>query len=82
VHQAGRLPPESDRIAVRNRAFSATPSDSFPRSAAAVPTMAGYVSTDQYLWGLRRVLDGITAHVTSPGGRGGSGAPQRAGQPG
>jgi hypothetical protein len=25
--------------------------------------MAGYISTDQYLWGLRRVLDGIAARV-------------------
>ena len=29
--------------------------------------MAGYVSTEQYLWGLRRVLDGITARVTPDG---------------
>jgi hypothetical protein len=25
--------------------------------------MAGYISTEQYLWGLRRILDGLT-----PGG--------------
>jgi hypothetical protein len=25
--------------------------------------MAGYISTGQYLWGLRRVLDGITAQA-------------------
>jgi hypothetical protein len=30
-------------------------------SAAAAATMAGYISTEQYLWGLRRILDGITA---------------------
>jgi hypothetical protein len=24
--------------------------------------MAGYVSTEQYLWGLARVLDSIAAH--------------------
>jgi TetR/AcrR family tetracycline transcriptional repressor len=63
VHQAGPLPPEADRVAARERALAATPVDAFPRSAAAAPTMAGYISTDQYLWGLRRVLDGIAARV-------------------
>ena len=60
-HDPGPLPPEPDRMATRERAFSATPADHYPRSAAAAPIMAGYISTDQYLWGLRRVLDGITA---------------------
>lgn len=30
-------------------------------SAAAAGTIAGYISTDQYTWGLRKVLDGIAA---------------------
>jgi hypothetical protein len=50
VHEPGPLPPESDRIAGRHTAFSATPSDAFPHSAAAARTMAEYVSTRQYLW--------------------------------
>ena len=58
-HGVGPLPPEAERTATRRRAFSATPPDAFPLTAAAAETMAGYVSTDQYLWGLRRVLDGI-----------------------
>jgi TetR/AcrR family tetracycline transcriptional repressor len=41
--------------------------DASPRSADAAATMAGYISTEQYLWGLRRVLDGITAHAADPG---------------
>jgi TetR/AcrR family transcriptional regulator, tetracycline repressor protein len=65
VHQAGPLPPESERVATRQVAFSATPADHFPLSAAAATTMAGYISTEQYLWGLRRVLNGITARVGS-----------------
>jgi TetR/AcrR family tetracycline transcriptional repressor len=65
VHRPGRLPPESDRIAARGRALSATPADQFPHSSAAVTTMAGYISTDQYLWGLRLLLDGLTARVTA-----------------
>lgn len=59
VHHPGPLPPEEQRIATRRRAFAATPAGSFPRSAAAAETMAGYVSTEQYLWGLRRLLDGL-----------------------
>ena len=59
VHQAGPLPPESGPDRRPGACLAATPADDFPRSAAAAPTMAGYISTDQYLWGLRRVLDGI-----------------------
>lgn len=62
-HGHGPLPPEADRVATRTRAFSATPSGHFPRSAAAAATMAGYISTDQYLWGLRRLLDGLAARA-------------------
>jgi TetR/AcrR family tetracycline transcriptional repressor len=69
VHQAGPLPPESERVTTRQAAFSATPTDGFPRSAEAAATMAGYISTEQYLWGLRRILDGIAARVAAPGGR-------------
>jgi len=63
LHAPGPLPPEADRVAVRHRAFAATPVDDFPRSAAAADTMAGYISTEQYLWGLRRVLDGVASGV-------------------
>jgi TetR/AcrR family tetracycline transcriptional repressor len=50
-------------MAARHVAFAATPVDHYPRSAAAGDTMAGYISTEQYLWGLRRILDGIAARV-------------------
>ena len=63
VRQAVPLPAESERIATRRLAFSARPPDQFPHSAAAAATMAGYISTEQYLWGLRRLLDGLTARV-------------------
>src|SRR4051812_12971538 len=67
VHGAGPLPPEGERIAVRERAFSAIPGDDFPLVAATASTRAGLISTEQYLWGLRRILDGITARGTLPG---------------
>ncbi len=60
LRQPGPLPPESERVATRAFAFAATPADRYPRTAAAAPVMAGYISTEQYLWGLQRVLDGIT----------------------
>ena len=66
VHQAGPLPPESERVTIRQAAFSAISTDGFPRSAEAAATIAGYISTEQYLWGLRRILDGITARVATP----------------
>jgi AcrR family transcriptional regulator len=67
VHQGGPLPPESERVTTRRAEFSATPADQFPLSAAAATTRAGYISTEQYLWGLRRILDGLTApRATTP----------------
>jgi TetR/AcrR family transcriptional regulator, tetracycline repressor protein len=62
-HQPGPLPPEAERMDTRRETFSATPADAFPRTAAASATMTGYISTEQYVWGLRRVLDGITTRV-------------------
>jgi TetR/AcrR family tetracycline transcriptional repressor len=55
----GPLPPEPARVAARHRAFVAASADRFPRATAAAATVAKYVSTEQYLWGLRRLLDGV-----------------------
>jgi hypothetical protein len=57
------LPPEGERISARQAGFSAIPSETHPLSAAAAGVMAGYISTDQYLWGLHKVLDGITTRA-------------------
>lgn len=59
AHSDGPLRPEEERVAGRLAAFATTPAEHYPRSAAVAPTMAAYVSTDQYLFGLHRVLDGI-----------------------
>ena len=59
--QAGPLPPEGQRADSRQRASAAAEPDRFPRCAAAADVMAGYVSTQQYIWGLHRMIDGITA---------------------
>jgi len=50
---------EAEHIAVRYAAFSAIPAGEYPLSAGAVKIMATYVSTEQYRWGLHKVLDGI-----------------------
>lgn len=53
-------PSEADRIAARFAGFSSIPAETYPLSAAAAHIMARYVSTEQYLWGLHRILDGIS----------------------
>jgi TetR/AcrR family transcriptional regulator, tetracycline repressor protein len=60
VQEPGPLPPEAERIATRNLDFSAVPGELFPRTAAASTVMAGYISTEQYVWGLHRLLNGLT----------------------
>jgi TetR/AcrR family tetracycline transcriptional repressor len=70
VAAAGPLPPESERVAIRRSAFAATPAEQFPRSAAAADMMAGYISTEQYIWGLHRVLDGIAGGAAEHPGTG------------
>jgi TetR/AcrR family transcriptional regulator, tetracycline repressor protein len=79
AQRGGPLPPESERVATRAAGFSAIPADQFPLSAAAATTMAAHVSTEQYLWGLRRILDGLPSRRTSAaeGSSRGSAAPRR-----
>jgi len=55
----GRLPPEAERVAARSVVFTSMPAASYPRATAAAETMASYVGTEQYLWGLHRLLDGL-----------------------
>jgi len=57
----GMLPPEAERIAARRAALSDVPAQAFPRTAAATGVMATWVGTEQFRWGLRRVLDGLQA---------------------
>lgn len=59
VPHVGALPPEAERIAVRQQAFAAIPPERFPRSAAAGEVMGAWVGTGQFVWGLRRVLAGL-----------------------
>ncbi|WP_432492517.1 TetR/AcrR family transcriptional regulator [Kineococcus gypseus] len=63
--RSGPLPAEPARLLERRRRFAATPADLHPLTAAAAPVMAGYVSNDQYVWGLHRVLDGIAVGTSA-----------------
>jgi hypothetical protein len=56
---AGALAPEAERIAARRAALADLPDGAFPRTAAARDVIASWVGTEQYLWGLRRILDGL-----------------------
>ena len=51
-------------MAARAAAATAVPADAYPRTAAAAPVIARYVSTGQFRWGPDRVLDGL---VGGPG---------------
>ena len=59
AQESGPMPSEAESIAARRRTLAGTPGGPYPRAAAAA-TRAAYISTEQYLWGLRRLLDGIT----------------------
>src|SRR4051794_40447764 len=65
IQQTGPLPAEAERVAARLGTFAATPADTFPLSAAAATTMAAYISTEQYVWGLRQMLDGLSTSALS-----------------
>lgn len=67
VREPGPPPPEADRIAARRHTYALTPTGQYPRAAAVAATMAEYISTEQYLWGLRRLLDGITPPAEAAG---------------
>ena len=59
LNQPG-APSMEERVAARQQGFAAAPADQFPRVVAAAATMASVISNGQYLWGLHRLLDGIS----------------------
>ncbi|MFG1996168.1 TetR/AcrR family transcriptional regulator C-terminal domain-containing protein [Actinoplanes sp. NPDC048988] len=60
VPGAGALPPEAERVDARRAALSAVPVGAYPRTAAVAGVMATWVGTEQFCWGLRRLLDGLS----------------------
>jgi TetR/AcrR family tetracycline transcriptional repressor len=65
LNQAGS-PTTAERIAARQQAFAAAPAGQFPRVVAAAATMANVISTEQYLWGLHRLIEGLASTQTVP----------------
>ncbi|WP_034217506.1 TetR/AcrR family transcriptional regulator [Actinoplanes subtropicus] len=59
----GMLAPEAERIAARRAALCEVPAQAFPRMAAATGVLAASIGTEQFRWGLRRLLDGLQAEA-------------------
>jgi len=66
LDRSGTPPPEDQRVATRLAGFAAAPADRYPRTAAAATTMARYISTEQFTWGLHRVLGGLQGRSANP----------------
>ena len=60
---------EPARTQARREALTQIPAEGFPRTAAGIEAIAAYNSTQQYLWGLDRVLDGVMALRPKPARR-------------
>ena len=82
LEHSGPPPPEDERVATRLVGFTAVPANRYPRTTATATTMARYITTEQFIWGLTRVLDGLTRQdsASHPDGRA-TDEPSRRGQP-
>jgi AcrR family transcriptional regulator len=59
----GALRPEAVRIEERRTALGGVPARAFPRTSAAAGVIAAWVGTEQFVWGLRRVLDALQRNL-------------------
>ena len=59
--QPGQPAKATDRLTSPRRKLSDAQAQEFPRSSAAATIIGSHVSTEQFLWSLHRVLDGIMA---------------------
>ncbi len=55
------LPPEAERVVARRQALSQLDAEVWPRSVAAVDVQASWVTSEQFVWSIDRVLDGLAA---------------------
>jgi TetR/AcrR family tetracycline transcriptional repressor len=55
------LAPEAARVAGRRAALAFLDEEVWPRSAAAADVQATWVTEEQFVWGLDRILDGLAA---------------------
>jgi TetR/AcrR family transcriptional regulator, tetracycline repressor protein len=62
VAELGRpdaTPTESERVTARRAALDSLPARTYPRTMETADAVSMYFSTEQFLWGLNRVLDGL-----------------------
>ena len=62
VAELGRpdaTPAESERATARRAALDSLPARTYPRTMETADAVSMYFSTEQVLWGLGRVLDGL-----------------------
>jgi TetR/AcrR family transcriptional regulator, tetracycline repressor protein len=64
--RTGPPPSEDQRVATRLAHLSATPTEHYPRTAATAANTARYITTEQFIWGLTRVLDGLPLPRNDP----------------
>jgi AcrR family transcriptional regulator len=59
----GRRPlaPEPERVAARREALGFLDAQTWPRSVAAAGVQATWITEEQFVWGLDRILDGLAA---------------------
>jgi TetR/AcrR family transcriptional regulator, tetracycline repressor protein len=55
--------PEHQHVATRLADLATVLASDYPRTAAAAPTMARYISTEQFTWGLHQVLAGLQQSI-------------------
>jgi len=52
-------PTEPERVVTRRAALDTISPDLYPRTAETAATVSEYLTTDQFLWGLTRILNGL-----------------------
>ncbi len=61
------LPPEQDRVAGRLAALEWLDAEQWPMTAATKEVTAGWISTEQFIWSVQRLLAGIATGWSRPG---------------
>ncbi|WP_406437028.1 TetR/AcrR family transcriptional regulator [Streptomyces sp. NBC_01613] len=65
LDRSGPAPSEEERATERQAALAAVPADRYPRTASAADVIAEFITTEQFTWGLNRVLDGLAVRHIS-----------------
>ncbi len=67
LHQPDDVPTEPQRVATRRATLDTISAQTYPRTLRSASTVSKDFTTEQFLWGLERVLDGLQPrHVEHP----------------